>query len=129
MTISKIQLGMLAAVLALGITAAGCRGDTHAGAAFGLTPAELGNIVSAGGNAGQTNFYDRELVIAWPESTQANFHAALAAVNASGNGEGTAQELLWGQILFAQTDRWELTWESTGADTGRMTFRIEPLSP
>jgi len=121
-----MKLPLILAILCLPLVVA-CRGETQATVNFGLTTTELNNIISAGGSDSELNSNDYELVLVWPESSPANFHAALDAINASGNGEGAAQELLWGQILFAQTDRWELAWEGTGNDVGRMTFRIEAI--
>ena len=117
---------------------------------FGLTTSSFDSIISAGhpfgwlwraewaGNAEVVwwNADDYELTIVWfDDSTEDNFHAALSAINDSGNGNGTAQELRLpsGRILFAQTERWELLWEEAEHDVedavGIMGFRIYRLSP
>ncbi|MCL1993548.1 MAG: hypothetical protein FWG66_11450 [Spirochaetes bacterium] len=128
----KIQLAVLAVVLAFGMAFTGCRGEQDDGrpatgvlADFGLTTANYNSIVSVGGHFDGWGSSDYELALMWSESTQANFHATLNVVNGTGNGNGTAQELVWGDILFSQTERWELVWERAGGeDVGILTFRI-----
>jgi len=145
----NIKIGMLVALLlaAGGLTTAYARGQAEQSrrleqanllADFGLTTSSLDRIISAGSSSGFGGLWwvepwddasDDELVIMWYDSTEDNFHAALRAINASGNGYGTAQELRLpsGRILFAQTERWELLWEYVEDDEGVMEFRISPL--
>jgi len=125
--------------VALAVAVTGCRRETpeqiNVFAGFGLTTSNFNSIVSAGGTFGGWNADNYELSLMWSDSTQANFHATLNAINASGNGNGTVQEYqLFGRTFrFARTERWELVWEdiweNVEEDVGLMIFRIYAISP